>query len=84
VNPPDEIAQATIGLRPPCPMTRLPTPKHFEPSAMPMQDGLRLWRSPNVRFGSEAEIAVERARGPLVGLDKTCLRGAQSGKPVSQ
>ena len=27
---------------PPCPMTRLPTPKYFEPSAMPTQDGLRL------------------------------------------
>ena len=41
-HPPDQTAQATINPWPPCPMTRLPTPKYFEPSAMPTQDGLRL------------------------------------------
>ena len=35
-------SKATINPRPPCPMTRFPTPKHFEPRAMPTQDGLRL------------------------------------------
>ena len=39
---PDQISQATINPRPPCPITRFPTPEHFETSAMPTQDGLRL------------------------------------------
>ena len=34
--------QATIDLRPPCPVSGFPTPEHFEASAMPPQDGLRL------------------------------------------
>ena len=33
---------ATINPRPPCPITQFPTPKPFETSAMPTQDGLRL------------------------------------------
>jgi len=41
-HPPDQISKATIDPWPPCPMTRFSTPKHFEPSAMPTQDGLRL------------------------------------------
>jgi hypothetical protein len=41
-HPPDQISQTTINPRPPCPMTRFPTPKHSETSAMPTQDGLRL------------------------------------------
>ena len=40
-HPPDQISQATINPRPPCLITRFPTPKHFETSAMPTQDGLR-------------------------------------------
>ena len=39
-HPPDQIAQATINPRPPCPIARFPTPKHFETSAMPTQDGV--------------------------------------------
>src|ERR1019366_8576598 len=41
-HPLDQITQATINLRPPCPISRFPTPKDFEASAMPPQDGLRL------------------------------------------
>ena len=41
-HPPDQISQAAINPWPPCPMTRFPTPKHFEPTAMPTQDGLWL------------------------------------------
>ena len=41
-HPPDQIAQATINPRPPCPITRFPTPNHFETSAMPTQDCLWL------------------------------------------
>src|SRR6478672_6132553 len=41
-HPPDQISQVTINPLPPCPLTRFPTPKHFETSAMPTQDGLRL------------------------------------------
>src|SRR6266508_47761 len=41
-HPLDHIAQAAIDLWPPCLMTRFPTPKHFETSAMPTQDGLWL------------------------------------------
>jgi hypothetical protein len=33
-HPPDQISQATINPRPTCPITRFPTPKHFETSAM--------------------------------------------------
>ena len=38
----DQITQATINLGPPCPISRFPTPEHFEASAMPPQDRLRL------------------------------------------
>jgi hypothetical protein len=41
-HPLDEITQAAIDLRPPCPILRLPTPEHFETSAMPPQDRRRL------------------------------------------
>jgi len=41
-HPPDQISQAAINPRPPCPIMRFPTPKHSETSAMPAQDGLRL------------------------------------------
>ena len=41
-HPLDEGAQATINLRPPCPILGLPTPEYFEASAMPPQDGLPL------------------------------------------
>ena len=41
-HPPDQFSQTTLNPRPPCPITRFPTPKHFETSAMPTQDGLRL------------------------------------------
>jgi hypothetical protein len=38
----DEIAQLAIDLRPPCPISRLPTPEHLEARAMSPQDGLGL------------------------------------------
>ena len=41
-SPPDQIPQAAIDLWPPCPISGFPTPEHFETSAMPSQDGLRL------------------------------------------
>jgi hypothetical protein len=41
-HPPDQITQATIDLRPPCPISGFPTPEDFEASAMPTQNGLRL------------------------------------------
>ena len=41
-HPLDQITQATIDLRPPCPILGFPTPEHFEASAMPTQNGLRL------------------------------------------
>jgi hypothetical protein len=34
---PDQITQAAINLRPPCPISGFPTPEHFEASAMPMR-----------------------------------------------
>ena len=41
-HPPDQIPQAAIDLWPPCPISGFPAPEHFETSAMPSQDGLRL------------------------------------------
>jgi hypothetical protein len=41
-HPLDQITQAAIDLRPPCPFSRFPTPEHLEVSATPTQDGLRL------------------------------------------
>jgi hypothetical protein len=41
-HPLDKITQTTIDLRPPCPISRFPTPEDFETSAMPPQNGLRL------------------------------------------
>ena len=38
----DQITQATINLRPPCPMSGFPTPESFEARAMPPKDRLRL------------------------------------------
>jgi hypothetical protein len=41
-DPLDEISQATIDLRPPCPLSGFPAPERFEARAMPPKDGLRL------------------------------------------
>jgi hypothetical protein len=41
-HPLNEIAQATIDLWPPCPLSGFPTPESFEARAMPAKDGLRL------------------------------------------
>src|ERR1035437_977141 len=41
-HPPNQITQASIDPRPPCPIARFPTPEDFEVGAMPSQDGLRL------------------------------------------
>ena len=41
-HPLDQITQAAIDLRPPCPISRFPTPEHFETSTVPAQNGLRL------------------------------------------
>ena len=41
-HPPDQIAQLTIDLRPPCPISGFPAPEGFEAGAMPPQDRLRL------------------------------------------
>ena len=41
-HPSDKIAQLTIDLRPPCPMSGFPAPESFEPGAMPPKDSLRL------------------------------------------
>jgi hypothetical protein len=41
-HPLDQITQAPIDLRPPCPISRFPTPERFKASAMPPQNGLRL------------------------------------------
>jgi hypothetical protein len=38
----NEIAQATIDLGPPCPLSGFPAPESFEARAMPPKDGLRL------------------------------------------
>jgi hypothetical protein len=38
----DEITQAAIDLWPPYSISGFPTPEHFEASAMPTQNGLRL------------------------------------------
>ena len=42
-HPSDEIAELTINLWPPCPISRFPAPKRFEARAMPSQDRLRLY-----------------------------------------
>jgi hypothetical protein len=41
-HPSDEIAQLTIDLWPPCPISGFPAPKRFEAEAMPSQDSFRL------------------------------------------
>jgi hypothetical protein len=41
-HPLNKITQATINSRPPCPISRFPTPEHSETSPVPPQDGLRL------------------------------------------
>jgi len=43
-HPLDGITQATIDLRPPCPISGFPAPVSPETRAMPPQDGLRLHR----------------------------------------
>ena len=40
-HPLDQITQATIDLRPPCPISGFPTPEDFETSPMPPQDSFR-------------------------------------------
>ena len=41
-HPSNEITQATIDLRAPCPLARFPAPERFPARAMPPKDGLRL------------------------------------------
>src|SRR5437588_9521391 len=41
-HPLNEITQATIDLRSPCPLSRFPAPESFPVRAMPPKDGLRL------------------------------------------
>ena len=41
-HPLNEIAQATIDFRSPCPISQFSAPESFEASAMPPKDGLRL------------------------------------------
>ena len=41
-HPSNEITQATIDLRPPCPLSGFPAPESFEARAMPTKDGLWL------------------------------------------
>ena len=41
-HPLNEIAQSTIHLWPPCPLSGFPAPESFEAGAMPPKDGLRL------------------------------------------
>jgi hypothetical protein len=41
-HPSNEITQATIDLRAPCPLWGFPAPENFEARAMPPKDGLRL------------------------------------------
>ena len=38
----DQITQASVNPRPPCPIARLPAPDHSKSSAVPSQDRLRL------------------------------------------
>jgi len=40
--PPDQVTQATIDLRSPCPLPRFPSPIEMEPRSVPSQHGLRL------------------------------------------
>ena len=39
---PDQITQASVNPRPPCPIARLPAPEHSKSSAVPSQNRLRL------------------------------------------
>src|SRR2546430_14327462 len=41
-HPSNEVTQATIDLRAPCPLSGFPAPESFPARAMPPQDGLRL------------------------------------------
>lgn len=41
-HPLDQISQATVNLRPPYPIARFPAPEHFESSAVPPQNRIRL------------------------------------------
>ena len=61
--PLDKITQATVDLRPPCPISGFPTPEHFKTSAMPPQNGFRLnyWAMPS-RLGQNRVIHMSSAR----------------------
>jgi len=72
VHPPDQITQAAIDLRPPCPISQFPMPEDFEASAMPTQDGLRLnhlgalsrlGQSLVIHIGSTRSLPRSRRRG---------------------
>src|SRR6516165_10815986 len=42
-HPPDQISQAAVNLRPPCPPLRFPAPIGAEPHPIPAQNRLRLY-----------------------------------------
>jgi hypothetical protein len=63
-DPSDEITQTAIDIRLFCSISRFPTPKHLEASAMPPQDGLapqRVGQSLVVNMNSARSRAVEKA-----------------------
>jgi hypothetical protein len=60
---PDQIPQAAIDLWPPHPISRFPTPEHFEASAMPSQDGLRLNQlGPRQEGSARVESSIQATR----------------------
>jgi protein adenylyltransferase SelO-like protein len=67
-HPPDQCAEVRLGLRPPSPRTRLPTPVATEACTMPPHEGLRTddredlqdRRKPSIQLDKEPAIVIRQ------------------------
>ena len=79
-HPSDQIPQAAIDLWPPYPISGFPTLEHFEASAMPPQDGLRLHRIANIGLNDAMNLHYHANLGRIEFLERTGRRSAVNPK----
>ena len=89
-HPLNEIPQATINPRTPCPISGFPTPEGFEAGAMPTQDGLRLnhlgrtkqvWPETGHPYEQRAIAAAKSWRTPQSDIELMTEKQILSLKP---
>ena len=76
--PSNEITQAMIDLRAPCPLAGFPAPESFEATAMPPKDGLRL-NNPGRAEQARPEPGHPDQQGPVTAAQPKTRRRMPQG-----